>query len=342
MAHLGRDHQEVMVVTIWKDLLGERPANLDDDFFVAGGDSVLATIFASRLSGSVDGEITLEDFFGNPTPRGLAALLRGHVSATGAGVVCMRSEGTGQLLVLLPVGVGMGFLAGESFDRPVVALEPIGVHGGRVGPAEINDLAPELAGRIQALSAAFRVAPLQLIGRCAGSLLALAVACELEQRGEAVSAVHLFDPPAQVDDGTVEEITAMWVKESAAGVVGQGDPLPVTPGELFERLQVRGVDVLQSSRAQFTQRVAAVVTTQHAAMQYPRSRYGRIPLRSPVHAYVPADSPVLPTMPDDLYGALDPRLITLDAVSTEVFSHPGIPAVLADTMRQADEAAVAA
>jgi hypothetical protein len=335
MAYLGRDHHEVMVVAIWKDILGEPPRDLDDDFFAAGGDSLTATIFVSRLSASVDGEIGLEDIYSAPTPRALAACMRGKASPAGDGVVCMRPAGAGQRLILLPVGAGMGFLAGDAFDRPVLAVEPIGVRHGPIGPADLDDLAPELARRIQALP--HSPGAFQLIGRCAGSLIALAVVSELEKRGEMVSAVHLFDPQEEILPFSQEEMIMMRIQAAAAGLLADGETLPETPEQLFERLRARGENVLTSTRAQFAQRNRAIVATQYASMQFLVSRYAGYRPRCPVYAYVPSDSTVMTSVPLDLYGSVDLRLIPLGVPRSDVFSDPGVAPALIRAMCAADE-----
>lgn len=333
MTLVGRDHHEVIVATIWRDIIGLDPVDLDEDFFVAGGDSLTATIFVSKLSTRVAGDLSLEDFFASPTPRGIAAKLRGCMSAAGEGVVSMRAEGSGQPLILLPVGARMGFLAADIFDRHVWALEPIGLHRGVIGPIDLMTLAPLLADKIVRLGGE---RPTQLIGRCAGSLLALATGAELERRRTQVSAIHLFDPPPEVERASIDELTAIWVEESLPTDTEIGDEVPRTPEELFAVLRSSGVDVLSASREQFARRVGAVVATQHAAMQYAASAYRAEPVACPVYAYLSTDSPLRHSFPEEIYGGLTIRPVFFGIPARELFTASEVPTTLAQTMTAVD------
>ncbi|MGB3189381.1 MAG: phosphopantetheine-binding protein, partial [Limnoraphis sp.] len=52
---------------IWEDLLEVHPISIDDNFFEIGGDSLLATRFISRVKQIFQIELTLRDFFEEPT-----------------------------------------------------------------------------------------------------------------------------------------------------------------------------------------------------------------------------------------------------------------------------------
>ncbi|WP_433075712.1 acyl carrier protein [Dactylosporangium sp. CA-052675] len=50
----------------------------DEDFFAAGGDSLLATRVLSAVYRAGGGELTFEDFVAHPTPAALSTLLIGR------------------------------------------------------------------------------------------------------------------------------------------------------------------------------------------------------------------------------------------------------------------------
>jgi len=57
---------------LWSGLLGAAGPGVDDNFFQAGGQSLLATRFISRVRAQLGAEVSLKDFLDDPTIRGLA------------------------------------------------------------------------------------------------------------------------------------------------------------------------------------------------------------------------------------------------------------------------------
>lgn len=63
------------IVLLWKELLNLDSVGIDDDFFELGGHSLTATRIVSRLHKLFDAEVSLRDFFDNPTVRKLSAVI---------------------------------------------------------------------------------------------------------------------------------------------------------------------------------------------------------------------------------------------------------------------------
>jgi acyl-CoA synthetase (AMP-forming)/AMP-acid ligase II/acyl carrier protein len=63
---------EEILASIWADVLGREPGGVEEDFFGAGGDSMLAMQFVVRIDRLLGVELPLLDFFDAPTVRGLA------------------------------------------------------------------------------------------------------------------------------------------------------------------------------------------------------------------------------------------------------------------------------
>src|SRR5262249_42181694 len=63
------------LAAIWADVLELDRVGVHDDFFALGGDSMLATLIASRVSDATGLAVTLNELFEAPTIAGLAALL---------------------------------------------------------------------------------------------------------------------------------------------------------------------------------------------------------------------------------------------------------------------------
>lgn len=59
----------------WRQVLGQAPAALDQDFFAAGGNSLLLIALLARIRERTSCHLPVATAFGDPTPRGLQALL---------------------------------------------------------------------------------------------------------------------------------------------------------------------------------------------------------------------------------------------------------------------------
>ncbi len=78
-----RPGREEDLARLWRELVpGSNPAR-DDDFFAAGGDSLLATRLVSRLREELRLEVPLRAFFDTPTVAGLAAAVAARASSSG-------------------------------------------------------------------------------------------------------------------------------------------------------------------------------------------------------------------------------------------------------------------
>jgi acyl-CoA synthetase (AMP-forming)/AMP-acid ligase II/acyl carrier protein len=76
---------ETRVCVIWEEVLGMECVGLDDDFFLLGGDSMLATRVIARVRDVFAIELPLLALFESPTPRGMAnAIVHGVGSHTTA------------------------------------------------------------------------------------------------------------------------------------------------------------------------------------------------------------------------------------------------------------------
>ncbi|MFC8384149.1 non-ribosomal peptide synthase/polyketide synthase, partial [Nocardia sp. NPDC057272] len=69
---------EEIVAEIFADLLGAERVGVDDDFFALGGNSLVATQVAARLSTALDTEVGVRTLFEAPTVGALAARVESH------------------------------------------------------------------------------------------------------------------------------------------------------------------------------------------------------------------------------------------------------------------------
>lgn len=76
---------EARVCAIWEEVLGVERVGLNDDFFLLGGDSMLATRVIARVRDAFVIELPLLALFESPTPRGMAdAIVHGVGNNTAA------------------------------------------------------------------------------------------------------------------------------------------------------------------------------------------------------------------------------------------------------------------
>ena len=71
---------EIRVMEIWKDLLKVDEINLDSNFFILGGNSLLATILVNRLNKDLSLTVSLREFLSNPTVRTITTINKNALS----------------------------------------------------------------------------------------------------------------------------------------------------------------------------------------------------------------------------------------------------------------------
>ncbi|MQS14935.1 acyltransferase domain-containing protein [Streptomyces kaniharaensis] len=76
------DRTTRMVHVLWQEMLGVSEVSLDDNLFMLGGDSLLATKLVSRAQKLFDTEIPLDQFLDDPTVSRMAALVGGATDVT--------------------------------------------------------------------------------------------------------------------------------------------------------------------------------------------------------------------------------------------------------------------
>ena len=91
----GRDPRsavEEIVCGLFAEVLGLERVGAEDSFFELGGDSLLAMRLIARIRAVLGAEISIGDFFGDPSPAGAARLAAGGGAARAALVAGPRPE----------------------------------------------------------------------------------------------------------------------------------------------------------------------------------------------------------------------------------------------------------
>ncbi len=206
---------ELTVMQVFADLL-RRPVGVDDDFFDAGGDSLLAIRLVAELEALTGRTLPLDAIAVAPTSRGVAdAVTRGGFAWTTADCISQHVDGGapplfgicgawGYAVRLLRLGRALGD------DFPLHALQPPGMTW--PDDVDLHGIGRHYADEILRLRPA---GPFHLIGTSFGGVIAFEVAVQLEARGHEVALLAMVDsalPGARLravpdaDEQTLSEI----------------------------------------------------------------------------------------------------------------------------------------
>jgi amino acid adenylation domain-containing protein len=194
---------ELQVGEIWKEILGGDTVDIRQDFFEAGGDSLLAVRLLDRLEETFGKKLTPEIFLEGGTIQNLSQRLIGEWSSAPPALLpdgpdpALRPplyflHGDYQAGGLYTIRLAR-LLAGE---LGVYALQPMRIQGKPL-PESIEAMAEEYLARLRAAQAH---GPYRLGGYCHGGLVALEMAQRLVAGGERVEVVVLIDSIARNTD----------------------------------------------------------------------------------------------------------------------------------------------
>lgn len=187
--------EEIRLARIWGSLLGITDIGSDDDFFVLGGDSLMAVEMFAKIRAEFDRDLPLGSLAASPTIAGLATALRGSTDDW-AILVPMRTTGAKTPLFCVHGGTGNvatfpRLVRALPDDQPFYALQWDGLNGTR-GTRGIAAMADRYLTEVRAVQPH---GPYLFAGQCVGGLIALEMARTLLSVGERVELVVLYDSP---------------------------------------------------------------------------------------------------------------------------------------------------
>ncbi|MCA9753632.1 MAG: hypothetical protein KC591_15665, partial [Gemmatimonadetes bacterium] len=187
-----RDDQERLLATPWCETLGIDSLDVRDDFFEAGGNSLLAMRFVGAVRRLTGREVPVAALFRHPRFEEFVRHLH-DADAGGRSLVRLRG-GSGAPMILLPgLGGGLAELRplAEHLDpaRPVYAASLLDGDA----PERIED---EARGLLSAIEAVVGPGPVHLLGWSYGALVAFELAGRRTAAGREVASLTLVDAPA--------------------------------------------------------------------------------------------------------------------------------------------------
>ncbi|MES1245512.1 MAG: amino acid adenylation domain-containing protein [Acidobacteriota bacterium] len=202
-----RDVVEMDLVRIWQEVLGAAHVGVRDNFFEAGGHSLLAVRLMAQIRQRFGRELPLSILFQGGTVEQMAALLRDEMSSEGA-------EGPSSLVPIQPAGsrpplfcvhpAGGDVLCFAALarhlgpDQPFYGFQSRGLTGAEPPLARIEDMA---ALYIEEMKRAQTQGPYRLGGWSLGGVVAFEMARQLRERGDETALLVILD---SVPDLTAE------------------------------------------------------------------------------------------------------------------------------------------
>ncbi len=202
-----RDDVERAIAAVFGRLLNRRNLGRDADFFVLGGDSLLAAELQADL----------DDLFGtqvatlhrNSSVAGVAAEVRRAVASRGPRkreypvLLPLWAQGSRTPLYVLHGRNGQAFVSPQFMqllgdDQPVWAFQARGLEPGVEPHATLEAMAADYLAELRRVRPH---GPYWLASMCAGGLVAAIMARELVAAGETVLPLLLLDPPDELVAG---------------------------------------------------------------------------------------------------------------------------------------------
>lgn len=187
---------ERQLLALWQKTLGRKNLGIDDNFFDAGGHSLLAVRLMDRVSRATGQELPVASLFYGPTIRQQAALIQQQGwSPPWRSLVPVQPEGSRPPLFLVPPAGGTAIrfqpLATRlGRDQPIFSFDPVGFDGKSAPLKTIEEMATHYLKEMRALQP---TGPYLIGGMCFGAHVAFEMARQLESRSEQAPLIISMD-----------------------------------------------------------------------------------------------------------------------------------------------------
>ena len=272
-----RTETERRLLALWQQVLGRGDIGVHDNFFEAGGDSLLGAELFVAIGQTFGKEIPFASLFRATTVAGIATLLE-EDGPTGTLDVLLplKAGGSRPPLFCLPPIIGFGWPYTSLIrhlhpEQPLYALQAAGLSldadrsDGR--PDSIEAMAADCLERIRTVQPH---GPYHLVGWSMGGLVAQAMTVRLRREGEAVALLALLDSyPFLGSDAapTLDEAQQVELALAFLGLADRADDgRPTTMAALadhlcqaYDLMSQPGVQVLLRTEPDMMRRLTRVV-----------------------------------------------------------------------------------
>ena len=215
------------VARIWERVLSRSSVSVREDFFTVGGHSLLSLRLLAQIREEFGVKIPAQRLFETPTIEGLAACISEQAtpSAPEAAtwnflVPIQRGESSVSPLFLVPGGWGgeIEFLVYAELSRHLAPSLPIwGFKARGAGSAEpphasVSEMAADYLAELRAIQPH---GPYFIAGECVGGVCAYEMACQLQEAGEHMALLMLFDTTVPAQSHVHEYLQNESLKTSA-------------------------------------------------------------------------------------------------------------------------------
>jgi aspartate racemase len=188
---------EQKLVAVWEEVLGVHPIGINDDFFILGGNSLLATRLSARIREMIDDRITSSALYHSLTVKALARLMReDRMPSENSSVVCIQHgvDNVPPLFIIHMVGTGLKFclpmVKHLGPDQPVYALS-IHLFDWLPGKEQtVEDFARRYIEEVRSIRPE---GPYLLLGISFGGIVAFEMARRMYEENDDVRLVALMD-----------------------------------------------------------------------------------------------------------------------------------------------------
>lgn len=194
-----KEQIEEVLTEIWQDVLHLESILPDDDFFEIGGHSLLAVQLFDEIRKRLKVDLPLATLFTAPSITRLAEIIRNSKPKdVWTSLVPIRTGGSKPPLFLMHAAGGNVLFYKDLADRlgedqPCYGMQAVGLNGHQSAYDRIEDMAAHYIKEIKGVQPK---GPYNLGGSSVGGLIAFEIARQLQENGDEVNLVVLFDTGA--------------------------------------------------------------------------------------------------------------------------------------------------
>lgn len=200
---------ELVVANLWQQLLSLERVGIYDNYFELGGHSLIAVRLMAQIQRKFGQNLPLATLFQAPTVEKLASALQQTTdSQPWSPLVEIQPRGSKRPIFCLPGGGGnvLYFYQLANYlglDQPFYGLQASGLDGKTPAYTRIEDMA---ADYIKAIQIVQPEGPYLLGGHSFGGRVAFEIALQLQQLGQEVAVLAIFDTWAPIPDQKPVEV----------------------------------------------------------------------------------------------------------------------------------------